>query len=133
MSRRKKRVGRRRRRRRTQPRSSFLTWLLVGSLALLVVGGLLLWAEKRPPSTAPGGEEHTALGEEEMPYPEVPRISIEEAKARLEAGTAVVLDVRSAEEYARAHIAGARSLPRDELDERYKELSPEWEIITYCT
>ena len=66
-------------------------------------------------------------------WPEIARISAEETKARVDAGTAVVVDVRSAEEYAAAHISGAVSIPLGEIQARSGELNPNVEIITYCT
>jgi rhodanese-related sulfurtransferase len=43
-----------------------------------------------------------------------------------------LLDVRPALEYAQGHIAGARSIPVDELESRLHELPPEQENIAYC-
>ena len=56
-----------------------------------------------------------------------------DSNERLDNGLAVIVDVRSAQEYAEAHIPTARSIPLDELQLRYQELSPSAEIITYCT
>ncbi len=44
----------------------------------------------------------------------------------------VLLDVRSRGDYQRGHIRGAISIPSDEIDERYKELPRDSEIVTYC-
>ena len=52
--------------------------------------------------------------------------------ARLREPELVILDVRPALEYAQGHIAGARSIPVDELKARLSELSPSQEIIAYC-
>lgn len=66
---------------------------------------------------------------------EVPRVSVEQAKAALESGAAVVVDVRSAESYAAGHIPGAISIPLSEFENDLRSLPLEkdrW-IITYCT
>lgn len=44
----------------------------------------------------------------------------------------VVIDVRPAEEYRAGHIAGARSIPIDELGARLRELPADRQIVAYC-
>ena len=66
---------------------------------------------------------------------DVPRISIEDAKAAVDSGEAVILDVRSAEAFAIGHIAGALSVPLAEIETDPAGLAldqDQW-IITYCT
>lgn len=105
------------------------------TLIILVVGvalslsGLLLY-RANPPAVVDIPDDHDASG---LPYPTVPRISAAETKVRLDSGTAVVVDVRSAPEYTEARIPNALSIPLDELQSRYQELAPNMEIITYCT
>ena len=66
-------------------------------------------------------------------YSNVPRISLEELKEKLEAGAdLVVVDVRSKEEFDQGHISGAVSIPWEEMEARYSELPLDKEIITYC-
>ncbi len=63
------------------------------------------------------------------------RIDPNEAKARVDAGDAIVLDVVSPlawEQLDRA-IQGAVRIPPDEIGERWGELPRERAIITYCT
>jgi rhodanese-related sulfurtransferase/DNA-binding transcriptional ArsR family regulator len=59
-------------------------------------------------------------------------IGFDELRARLKAGAAILVDVRPAEEYTAGHIAGAVSIPHDELDERLRELPRDKEIVAYC-
>ena len=63
------------------------------------------------------------------------RISPPQAKARLDAGQALVLDVVSPAAWNQVDVAipGALRIPPDELSRRYRELPKEREIITYCT
>ena len=56
----------------------------------------------------------------------------EELLERVRAGTATVIDVRPAEEYAAGHIPGAVSIPLDELESRLAELPADAEIVAYC-
>jgi rhodanese-related sulfurtransferase len=51
---------------------------------------------------------------------------------RVERGDVLVLDVRPAAEYAAGHIAGAVSIPLDELEARLGELPASTEIVAYC-
>ncbi|MER8034040.1 ArsR/SmtB family transcription factor [Streptomyces hydrogenans] len=56
----------------------------------------------------------------------------EELRARVAAGSVVVLDVRPVEEYLAGHIPGAVSIPVDELASRVGELPEKTEIVVYC-
>ena len=59
-------------------------------------------------------------------------LSRDELRQRLAEGTAAVVDVRPAVEYRQGHIAGARSIPVDELAARLDELDPAQEVVAYC-
>ena len=66
---------------------------------------------------------------------EVPRVTVEEAKAAFDKGKAIIVDVRSAEAYAAGHAAGAISIPLSEFENNINDLpldKDQW-IITYCT
>lgn len=63
---------------------------------------------------------------------ELEPITRDALKARLAAGEVIALDVRPAEEYRQGHIAGARSLPLEELETRLAELPKDREIVAYC-
>ncbi|MGW7533334.1 ArsR/SmtB family transcription factor [Amycolatopsis sp. NPDC054798] len=51
---------------------------------------------------------------------------------RIEAGDALVLDVRPENEFEAGHIAGAVSVPLDELEDRLSELPADQEVVAYC-
>ncbi len=59
-------------------------------------------------------------------------ITATELLQRLETGSGLVLDVRPETEYRSGHIAGARSIPINELESRLDELPRGQEIIAYC-
>jgi rhodanese-related sulfurtransferase len=68
-----------------------------------------------------------------MHHPEhLEPLAREDLVRRLAEGDAVLLDVRPALEYRQGHIAGARSIPVDELEARLGELDPQREIVAYC-
>lgn len=51
---------------------------------------------------------------------------------RVERGDVVVVDVRNPAEFASGHIAGAVSIPIEELADRVDELPSDVEIVAYC-
>lgn len=59
-------------------------------------------------------------------------VTLEELQARLSDPDLVILDVRPSVEYINGHIAGARSIPIDELARRLEELPRTQEIVAYC-
>jgi rhodanese-related sulfurtransferase/DNA-binding transcriptional ArsR family regulator len=59
-------------------------------------------------------------------------IGFDELKARLKAGSIILVDVRPAEEFVAGHIAGAISIPHDELEGRLRELPRDQEVVAYC-
>lgn len=59
-------------------------------------------------------------------------IDCQELRQRIREGNTVVLDVRPALEYEAGHIAGARSVPLEELAERLRELPKSKTIVAYC-
>lgn len=101
--------------------------VLVGGGLLLIVAAFMLASQN--PAAAPISE---AAFEEET-YPEIPRVSLDEAKAALDSDSALFVDVRSAEAYQGSHISGAVNIPFGELETRLGELDKTQWLITYCT
>ncbi|MFP5257130.1 MAG: ArsR/SmtB family transcription factor [Acidimicrobiia bacterium] len=62
----------------------------------------------------------------------VEEIDREELVRRLADGDVIVVDVRPVAEYAAGHIAGARSIPHDQLADRLAELPRGIEVVAYC-
>lgn len=68
-------------------------------------------------------------------YFALPRADTTGAKAKeLVAAGALLVDVRSPEEYAAGHIAGARNIPVGSLSARLAELGPpeKTTVVVYC-
>lgn len=64
---------------------------------------------------------------------EAPSIAAAELSARRASGTApVVIDVRTAEEYAGGHIPGALNIPFDEVATRISEVDAPHGVALYC-
>lgn len=64
---------------------------------------------------------------------DMPRITVQELKAKLDADEAVVFDARTRAAYAKKHIAGAISMPQDEVEARVAELPSDKLAVFYCT
>lgn len=63
----------------------------------------------------------------------VPRISIDELKRLLDAGTVLVIDVRRPDEYAAGHIPGAVNLDYTQVPAHGSRFTGESRtIVTYC-
>lgn len=65
----------------------------------------------------------------------VPRISIQELKAKMDSGEKIIiLDVRSGGDYqsSKVKITGSIRIPIDQISARSKDLPEGVEIITYC-
>jgi rhodanese-related sulfurtransferase len=62
----------------------------------------------------------------------VPRIGVAEARARADAGQAILVDVRTEASYKGKHIAGAISMPVDQVSRRHPQLPADKLIIFYC-
>jgi len=91
--------------------------LIVGAL-LLVASAAAYLGRSQPTPAVPGlPSPQTGL----LPYPEVERIDLAEAKARYDDGSALFLDVRIIESYERAHIPDALSMPLAVLPTRYQQ------------
>jgi len=61
----------------------------------------------------------------------IERVSPADAYAASKEQKAVIVDLRSAEEYSTGHVAGALSIPLQDLPNRISELNPDDWIITY--
>lgn len=74
----------------------------------------------------------TAKQTEAQHADETRRISLEETQKAVEAGNALVVDVRDEAAYKTSHIKGAKSVPLQQFDKRIGELPKDKLIITYC-
>lgn len=65
----------------------------------------------------------------------IPRITREEVQARIEDGTAVVVDALSPMSYAVSHLPHAVSMPPERVDELAGRLIPDRnaQVVVYCS
>ena len=75
-----------------------------------------------------------AADDEKKKPAEAPKISLQEFEKRKAEPNTVVLDVRSEEEFAKGHIAGAVNLPINakDFDERIKQLDKDKTYLVHC-
>ncbi|MRR32433.1 hypothetical protein EG834_19380, partial [bacterium] len=107
-----------------------LLLIAVGVVLILVV---LIWElfMSQSNGAALGASQATATSE--IPYAEITRTSLQDARAAYDAKTAVFIDVRSADSFAQQHISGALSLPLDQIEAQIPDLDRQAWIIPYCT
>jgi 3-mercaptopyruvate sulfurtransferase SseA len=108
---------------------SFLPLLLVAGGLIILIGavvGILVIS---------GGDDsqRETIPNQNIPYPEVARVELTNAKAAFDTGKAVFVDVRDQAYFENGHIPGAQSIPLDQLEQRLNELNPNDWIILYCT
>lgn len=68
-----------------------------------------------------------------IPFPDVPRVGVGDAKAALDLQQAIFIDTRGEPFYAAGHLPGALSITKEELPQRMGELDKNTWIIPYCT
>ena len=127
-----------------------IKYVLLATLSLLLTSlacnALLPQTESTPAPTAvqPQVLVPTQITEQVATQPEanlpqtdaeVPRVPVDQAKAAVDSGDAVIVDVRGADAYARSHVAGALevSLSAIQTDPANLPLDKSKWIITYCT
>jgi hypothetical protein len=93
--------------------------------------------QQQPPASQAGQPGAAAGGHDESAHElenKMPRIRAEELKRLVAAGQAVIVDVRSAADYAQAHIQGAINLPVQQIETgQYPKLPRDKRLIGYCT
>ena len=92
-----------------------------------------IWMNRFAISIALGALLATAAFAEDSSSSEAPSISAAELHEQRESGSApVVIDVRTAEEYASGHIPGAVHVPFDQVAERIAEIDAPHGVALYC-
>lgn len=135
----RKQASRRKSRQQESTLSSLVIPIIVGVVILAIVVGAILLNESRLSTTSAAGNMSVpvttaqAQPTSQIPYPNVPRISLDETRSKLDNGQLVLVDVRSSDSYDKSHAVGAISMPEGEVGSRLNELPPDKEIVLYCT
>jgi len=107
--------------------------ILVGVVVVAIIAGAVVSLEKRRPAGTALSKDATAgpLPTISIPYPNVPRMPLQEVRDKLEQGAVILVDVRSKASYDEAHATGALSLPEEEVDTRLGELPRDKALVLY--
>jgi len=111
--------------------NSLFPVVLIGIGVLLIVSVLVWQFSRETASSLP--TPTSAQVQQDLPFPDIKRVSVQDARQAFDEQKAVFLDVRDADSYANSHIPGALNIPLSEIENRLKELDPDQWIITYCT
>lgn len=111
------------------PKSQVSPPVLLILLGAVLVFAVLLYLALSGGNTSNGAQTTNP----NVPYPEVERVSLSDAKKAFDDKTAVFLDVRSVSSFQASHIPGAINIPADQIASSLEELDPQQWIITYCT
>jgi hypothetical protein len=144
MSKRKRKAQRRPPARRRKTKKNDLSAILIPAIVGVVVVAVIvgaIFAIETSRSTAASGADGGTLPlitaqpnpTRALPYPEVPRISLEDTRAGQASGEVVVVDVRSENSYDTTHITGAISVPETEIETRLDQLPRDKTLVLYCT
>ncbi|HWQ84736.1 MAG TPA: rhodanese-like domain-containing protein [Anaerolineales bacterium] len=114
-----------------KPRSRSVPLLLMVVGLVLVI--IAIFFSLNLPKTAPVPDASAQPGTAAIPHPDVPRVSLADARAAYDIGSAVFVDVRGEPYFTQGHIQGALSVNEADLDAGIAALDPQAWIITYCT
>lgn len=114
--------------------------IIVGVVVVAIIIGAIFFRENQPGAAAADlsglsvpvvttGPRPTQT----IPFPDVPRISVEETADKMASGEALLVDVRSGDSYEKGHAAGAVSIPENEIDARVDEIPRDVDVVFYCT
>ena len=102
-------------------------------LALMVVGLVLVITAVVFSQSLSQATPEATTASQNIPFSDVPRVSLADAKAAFDLGSATFIDVRGEPYYTQGHIQGALSITETDLDTALAQLDPQAWVITYCT
>lgn len=123
----------------------FLLGIIAAAIVVAVVLAILRWrdpeqkAAAAPAATAPAPQPMQPQGPPPAPmFPPMamasaPRISVADAKDRVDRGEAVFIDVRDIRSYEAGHVPGALQIPLDYVQGEIPWFPEDRMLIPYCT
>ncbi|MDT0346888.1 ArsR/SmtB family transcription factor [Streptomyces litchfieldiae] len=110
----------------TRRQGNHVYYRLSGPEVSACIGALQHCAETRL------AELRDAIGDLFGDAEELRPVTVEELRDRLSDPGTIVVDLRSAQEYAQGHVPGAISLPAADLSEALGRIPRDVEVIAYC-
>ncbi|HEY0319797.1 MAG TPA: rhodanese-like domain-containing protein [Pyrinomonadaceae bacterium] len=107
--------------------------VLASATLLIALSVLLAVSASHKRDTAMLAQPSEQAQPQATPEDGVRRVTVEELRAALLKGTAIVVDVRGEDQYKAGHIKGARWIPGDKIADRTKELPKDKLVVTYCS
>ncbi len=121
-------------RQRSKPR---WLWLAAGLVVALVAVAAIAVALNRPSQPAAPGVSSAIptapVASQNIPFPNVARVTVDNAHVMGMTGAAVIVDVRDKPFFDQSHVRGALSLPLSELPARFAELPKDKAILEGST
>ncbi|HEY5729603.1 MAG TPA: rhodanese-like domain-containing protein [Anaerolineales bacterium] len=108
---------------------------VISTLILLTLACNALTSLPDSNNESPQTLEPSSNSELPLTEAEVQRVTVKDAKAALDNGTAILVDVRSRASYETSHAAEALFVPLNEIESNIANIDlpkKQW-IITYCT
>jgi hypothetical protein len=90
-------------------------------------------ANAQRPAATPAQPSQPGQQAGPIPFPDSPRIPLEQAKADFDRGTAVFIDTHSTQAYATEHIRGAINITNNDVDLKASSIPKGKKIIVYCS
>jgi flagellar basal body rod protein FlgC len=106
-----------------------LILMIFGSVLIL---GVVIWRTIQVLPSVPA-QQPTATASGFLPYPNVNRISLADAKAAYDSASAVFIDVRGDPSYSTSHIKGALDIAYADIVSGMADLDKSKHYILYCT
>lgn len=112
---------------RTRQKNQIIPFAIMAVGLLIVAAAIFFSQQQALVQVSPTAANNT------LPFSQVPRVSLADAKAAFDIGSAIFVDVRGEPYYTTSHIKGAISITEADLDSGLAQLNPQDWIITYCT
>ena len=114
-------------------RVSIIPLILVGLGVVLMVFSLFWFLDANQKAKTSQLDDIASQASPRIPFSEIPRVRVGDAKAALELKQAVFIDTRGDPYFSEGHIPGALSITEAELPGRLKEMDSDAWFIPYCT
>jgi hypothetical protein len=102
--------------------------ILIGAGILIILVVVIWQLSLLPATTAP-----QVSATFDIPYPEMKRVTLANAKTAYDSDGALFVDVRDAGTFGSKHITGSINIPLTDLENRASELPQDRWIVTVCT